>query len=143
MRRISFLRGLLVLPLLSPLALAPFARLGEPASSMFMLSAMALLFGGIPYLVFCACALWVLRRADSDRFLRFLALAPIWFLIPMNFGVLIAELASGSDDLEFQTFWAYSGLALGFGYAYVVVGFAIYWLGDLMNWFPARRITSP
>lgn len=142
MRRISFLRGLLLLPLVFPLLIAPFAKLGELAAAGLVLSSIALLFGGIPYLVFCVCSLYLLRRAGADRFRKFLMVAPVWFLIPMNLGVLVAELASRADDLELRTFWVFSRYALGFGYAYVALGFAGDWLGGRLGWFTEEPTSS-
>ncbi|CAN0503993.1 unnamed protein product [Discosporangium mesarthrocarpum] len=145
MRRTTFLRATFALPVVVPIAVLPFTRSGIDPMGLFSLLAVSLVVGGFPYLVLFWVAWRRLRRADAEQLLRFVCVAPLWFLLPVNLTILLAMILGGAIPMEgwWAPFAFYSAYGLAVGYGYVALALGLYFVAGRLNLFAARRITSP
>lgn len=136
---LRFIQLLLALPIVVPLVGSWMrARCSEPQwlVQVMGLLQMALIIGGIPYVVFAACALYWLRGRSSAAYLRFVLAAPVLFAIVLGAIAFAAVCVWGPHDFGGFVLVPlyYAGLALGVGYVYVLAAYPIFWIGRRLGW---------
>ncbi len=131
----TFVRRALLLPIVVPLAAGPALFVpgveGTPAGDLVALVVWSLLFGGIPYLVFLAAFHLWMREKPEARVRRGLRLSPVFYSLFLAVCMALLEVARNGAAVDGKAFFplaVFAGIALGFGYAYVLIAEAAWWV---------------
>jgi hypothetical protein len=123
MREVTYYRWSAALPVLIPLV-AHWVYRDNPAIGLFDRVTMLLYLSGIAwpaYIPFAAALFWWLRRQPVARYRRVSWIAPILFLPPFLFYLLVVRWWTGSREPWAGVLVFYSVVVLLFGYGYVLL----------------------